>query len=155
MKTKFTLLCVVMLALVAMIGVSRLAVADDADVAVVELQGNDQMQYNLHEFKVKAGQKVKLTMKNAGMLPKVAMGHNCVLLKKGVDLVQFALAANQSPPEYIPEAKKDDILAHTKLLGPGESDTIEFTAPTEAGAYDYLCTFPGHFALMKGKMIVE
>lgn len=127
---------------------------DKADVAVVQIIGNDQMQYNITEFKVKAGQTVKLTMTNAGKLPKVAMGHNIVILKAGVNMIEFAVAANQAPPEYIPQARKDDMIAHTKLLGPDESDTIEFTAPA-AGSYDYLCTFPGHFALMKGKMIVE
>jgi azurin len=77
-----------------------------------------------------------------------------VVLKAGVNMIEFAVAANQAPPEYIPEARKDDMIAHTKLLGPDESETIEFTAPA-AGSYDYLCTFPGHFAIMKGKMIVE
>ena len=127
---------------------------DKADVAVVNLTGSDQMMYNINEFKVKAGQTVKLTMTNIGKLPKVAMGHNCVILKAGVNMIEFAVAANQAPPEYIPEARKGDILAHTKLLGPDESDTIEFTAPAK-GSYDYLCTFPGHFAVMKGKMVVE
>jgi azurin len=31
---------------------------------------------------------------------------------------------------------------------------IEFIAP-EKGTYDYICSFPGHFAMMKGKLIVE
>jgi azurin len=45
-------------------------------------------------------------------------------------------------------------VAHTKLIGGGESDTINFTI-TEPGTYDYICSFPGHLALMKGKLIVE
>ena len=48
-----------------------------------------------------------------------------------------------------------DVIAFTKLLGPDESDTITFTAPKESGAYEYVCTFPGHFAMMRGTMKVK
>ena len=51
------------------------------------------------------------------------------------------------------ERRSDDILWYTKLLQPSQSDTIEFTAPTPA-EYPYLCTFPGHWMLMRGVMTV-
>jgi azurin len=125
------------------------------DVEVV-ISGNDQMQFDKKAFTVTAGEKVKLTFKNIGNLPKVAMGHNLVILNKGANKVEFATAAIPAGPtsEYIPAAKKKEILANTKLLGPKESDSIIFTAP-EPGKYDYLCTFPGHFALMNGAMTVK
>jgi azurin len=47
-----------------------------------------------------------------------------------------------------------EILHHTKLVQAGEQDVIEFTAPTEAGDYPYLCTYPGHWAIMNGVMKV-
>jgi azurin len=50
---------------------------------------------------------------------------------------------------------KKDVLAHTKLLGPGEFDTIEFMAPATPGTLEYVCTFPGHFGTMNGKITVE
>ena len=53
---------------------------------------------------------------------------------------------------YIPEG--DDIIAHTKMIGGGESVEITFDAPA-AGTYDYICPFPGHYGIMKGKFIVE
>lgn len=135
--------------------------ADDAkeeetfDVEV-KLTGNDLMQYDKKAFTVESGQKVKLTFENIGKLPKAAMGHNVVFLKKGVNKVEFATAAITAGPaaDYLPEAKKSEILAHTKLLGPAEVDSIIFTAP-EPGQYDYICTFPGHFALMNGVMTVK
>ncbi|MEC7281083.1 MAG: plastocyanin/azurin family copper-binding protein, partial [Verrucomicrobiota bacterium] len=41
-------------------------------------------------------------------------------------------------------------------LGPGENDTIEFTAPALSGDYEFLCSFPAHlFAGMRGVMTVE
>jgi azurin len=58
-------------------------------------------------------------------------------------------------PTHIPPGKAAMILAQTKLLGPGESETIDFKAPTQPGEYPFLCTFPGHFAMMKGKLVVK
>lgn len=121
----------------------------------IEITGNDQMQYSLKEFEVTAGEKVTIVFKNVGQLPKVAMGHNVVVLKADVQVPAFCMKAMQAQAtDYIPASEKDSIIAHTKVMGPGESETIEFTAPA-AGTYPYCCTFPGHFAVMQGKMIVK
>ena len=122
----------------------------------VKLTGNDTMQYDKKAFTVESGKKVKLTFKNIGKLPKAAMGHNVVILKKGSNKVAFATAAISAGPaaDYMPAAMKDQVIASTKLLGPDEEESILFTAP-EKGTYDYLCTFPGHFALMSGIMTVK
>ena len=120
----------------------------------VTIAGTDMMKYDVVTFEVKAGSKVKVTLKNVGKLPKIAMGHNLVLLKSGITALAFgqkALVAGAGPTNPVPEAVKGDVIAHTKLLGPGESDSIVFTAPAP-GEYEYVCTFPGHFALMRGKM---
>ena len=121
----------------------------------VSIDGTDTMMYSKNSFEVKSGQKIKLTFKNTGKLPKVAMGHNIVILKKSVDLIKFCSEAVKFPTnEYFPKGREKDVIGRTKLLGPGEEDTIYFLAP-EPGTYEYVCTFPGHFALMKGKMIVK
>ena len=121
----------------------------------VEVTGNDQMQFSTKAFTVKSGDTVTLTFKNLGKLPKMVMGHNIVILKAGVEMAPFAMAAMQAKEQdYIPADKADSILAQSKLLGPGETDTLTFTAP-EAGSYIYLCTFPGHFGVMNGVMTVE
>lgn len=128
------------------------AAASD-NVAIVEIESNDQMKYNLSEIRVKAGQKVQLTLKHVGKLPKASMGHNFVLLKEGTDMAKFAMAAGQAREnDYI--AEEASIIAHTKIIGGGESDMIEFEAPA-LGIYDFICSFPGHYAIMKGKFIVE
>jgi azurin len=130
-----------------------------ADVKVT-ITGNDTMQYDKNEFTVTVGQTVALTLKNVGQLPVEAMGHNLVILKPGTDMAKFAMAGmsglSETPKRYVPKEKEwtDKIIVQTKVLGPGQEETIAFTAP-EAGTYDYLCTFPGHFAIMKGKMIVK
>lgn len=128
---------------------------DAAKGAVLEITANDQMQYDKKEFKVKAGEEVTLTLKHAGKMAKDVMGHNWVLLKKGTDLAKFATGAMKAKDtDYIP-ADSDAVIAHTKLLGGGESDTITFKAPEEKGTYEFLCSFPGHYGAMQGKFIVE
>lgn len=124
----------------------------NTSVRTIVLNSNDQMKFDKTEIKVKAGEKIKLVLNHTGKLPKNAMGHNFVLLTKGTDVQKFATAAmNEKATEYIPSK---GVLAHTKLIGGGESTTIEFTAPAK-GTYDFICSFPGHYAMMKGKFIVE
>ena len=124
------------------------------DTIKITLNGNDKMQYDLSEIDVYEGQTVVLTLNHTGTMPMASMGHNVVLLKNGTDLEKFeAEAAKAQKDGYIP-ADTSEIIAHTKLLGGGESDTITFQAP-EKGTYDFLCSFPGHYSVMKGKFNVK
>ena len=126
----------------------------ESNVANVVLTANDMMKYNTNEIKVKAGQKVKLTLRHVGKMDVNIMGHNFVLLKKDADLVAFATAAStQKDNNYIPK-ESQDIIAHTDMIGGGQVTTIEFDAP-EVGTYEFLCSFPAHYAMMRGKFIVE
>lgn len=124
----------------------------------VTISGNDQMQFDVKSFNASKGVEFKLTFKNVGKIPKIAMGHNLVILKKGVSAIAFGqkvLAAGGNATNALPESVMGDVLAHTKLLGPGETEVINFKVPMETGTYEYVCTFPGHFALMRGVMEVE
>ncbi|MCI9844639.1 azurin [Flavobacterium pectinovorum] len=122
---------------------------------VLLIEGNDQMQFNTNELKAVAGKPIKLTLKHVGKIPKEAMGHNLVILQEGTDQSAFALKANEAKAtDYIPESEKASVIAHTKLLGGGEEDTIEFTIDKK-GSYPFICSFPGHVAMMKGVLIVE
>ena len=86
-------------------------------------------------------------------MEKAMMGHNFVLLKKGVSLRDFAESAiTAKENDYIPAGT--DFIAHTGLIGGGESSSVTFDAPA-AGTYDFLCSFPGHYGIMRGKFIVE
>lgn len=118
------------------------------------VEGNDQMKFDTELIRVKAGEEVVLTLKNAGTMPKESMGHNLVILKPSVDLPTFGgEAAAASENEYIPKSSLSSIVAHTKLLGPGEEDKITFVL--EKGTYDYICSFPGHYGVMHGKIVAE
>ena len=123
----------------------------------VEITGNDQMKFDVATIEAKPKQKVIVTLKNVGTMPKMSMGHNWVLLAQGVDPAQFVEASQMHmAAEYIAPEMKDKVLAHTKLLGPGETDTVTFVAPSTPGDYVYICSFPGHFAIgMKGVLKVQ
>ncbi|MBC7568035.1 MAG: azurin [Pedobacter sp.] len=122
---------------------------------VLNLEASDQMKYNLTALKATAGQPIKLTLKHTGKFPITAMGHNVVILKAGTDVDSFAAKALEAKDnQYIPKSEEGSIIAHTKLLGGGEEDTITFTI-AEKGTYTFICSFPGHYTLMKGTLVVE
>ncbi|NNC69834.1 MAG: azurin [Flavobacteriaceae bacterium] len=121
----------------------------------VVIEADDNMRFNKKRIVVNGGQKVKITLKHTGQMAVDLMGHNLVILKKGTNLNEFGQKANAAKDtEYIPADMKDAVIVHTKMIGGGEETTIEFDAP-EAGEYDFLCSFPAHYAIMKGKFVVQ
>lgn len=123
----------------------------------IVITANDSMKFNVTKFEVAAGEEITIVLSNVGTMPKQAMGHNLVLLKKDVNAQAYASAAlKAASTEYVPAALADQVIGHTKLLGPKQKDSFTFKAPTEAGDYTYLCSFPAHFvAGMKGVMTVK
>ncbi|HUP57878.1 MAG TPA: plastocyanin/azurin family copper-binding protein [Bdellovibrionota bacterium] len=113
----------------------------------------DTMAYDKTLLEAKAGETVKLTLRNSAKSP--AMLHNWVLIQPGSTdrVVMAALQAGQGKG-YLPDGSPD-VIAHTRLTNPGESDTIEFKAPATPGDYPFICTYPGHFSLMKGILRVK
>jgi azurin len=131
-------------------GLDQVAVSN-----AIVLEGNDMMKFDKTLFRVKAGETVTLTLKNVGEMPKASMGHNVVVLIPDTDLHAFGgEAAKASASEYVPLTFKSSIVAHTKLLGPGEEDTITFTL-NDKGVYPFVCSFPGHYGVMQGKIVAE
>lgn len=128
----------------------------DPDMANLVISGNDLMQFDKQELRAKGGQKVKLTLRHTGKLDEQVMGHNVVILKMDTNPEDFAAAAATARDNnYIPEGSDDQMVAHTDMIGGGQTTSIEFTAPSEPGEYEFLCSFPGHFQMMRGKFIVE
>jgi azurin len=122
-------------------------------VCKLEITGSDSMQFDKKELAVAADcTSVEVTLKHSGKLPAQAMGHNWVLTKtadmQGVvnDGMGAGLAANHVKPG------DKRVIAHTKIIGGGQSDVVKFpTSGLKQGdAYSFVCTFPGHSALMKG-----
>ncbi|MBS1961807.1 MAG: cupredoxin domain-containing protein [Bdellovibrionales bacterium] len=113
-------------------------------------KNKEEMVFSKATLSVKAGAKVTLTFKNNST--SKGMTHNFVLVKPGKAqaVIDASVAAG---PDKGWVAESADIIAKGKLVDAGESETIEFTAPSEPGEYPYICTFPGH-TTMKGTMKV-
>ena len=132
-------------------------VASAKAVKTVTITATEQMKWDVPTIQATPGEQIHVILKAAGSMPKVAMAHNFVLLKAGVnpqDVSNAAMTARDT--DFIPPAMKDKIIANTGLAGGGETVEITFKAPTKPGTYPYLCTFPGHFAVgMKGELVVK
>jgi azurin len=144
-----------LLALVAALSAGRMVEAQKP--RVVEITAGDNMKYSLETIQAKPGETILVRLKSIGTMPKIAMGHNFVLLKPGTSPLEFANAGlEHRDTDFIDPAMKDKTIATTKIIGPGETAETTFKAPTKPGSYDYLCTFPGHFAGgMKGTLVVK
>ncbi len=100
------------------------------------------------------GEPIKFTLVNPDVVP-----HNWVLVKLGslkrVGKLSNLLVADPDAfaKHYVPES--DDMLVHTSVVDPRSKSTVYFRAPKEPGRYPFLCTFPGHWMVMNGVMIVE
>jgi azurin len=120
----------------------------------VTIEAWKNLTFATTSFKVRAGEPIKLTFQNPDVVP-----HNWALVKPGT-LAKVGDLANKivADPEaavrhYIP--RSDDVLVYTDVVPPSDQFTITFRAPSEPGRYPYLCTFPGHWMVMNGVMIVE
>jgi azurin len=86
--------------------------------------------------------------------PKFNYHHSFVLTKpEKADEVMMQAYRVGAALDFIP--KSDDVLAASKLIGPGETDTVLFRAPDQPGDYPYICTFPGHGKAMRGTLRIE
>jgi azurin len=124
---------------------------------VITIKGNDEMKFDVVSIKAAPGEQVQVKVVTTGKIPKVVMAHNFVLLKKGTNAKAFADEAMKATPasSYIPAALKAQVVAFTGLAGPGETVQVTFTVPKVPGRYEFICTFPGHYAAgMKGVFVV-
>lgn len=144
-------------AAIAVASVVLAAPAFAADCAV-QVEANDAMQFNTKSIDVpKSCKTFAVQLKHVGKLPKASMGHNWVLAKTadvdGVTKDGIAAGLNNN---YL-KAGDARVIAATKLLGGGESDSVNVdVAKLKAGeAYTFFCSFPGHAALMKGTLQVK
>ena len=126
-------------------------VGDTFEIHIQTLK--EQMRYDRTEFTVEAGMKVRLVFSNPD-----SMDHNMIMVEPGaapevaVAAMKMETTGEGVEKQWIPESER--ILFASNLLSRGETQTIEFTAPLEPGLYNYICTFPGHWQLMRGIMIV-
>jgi len=120
----------------------------------VIIEAGTNLSFTVKSFKVRAGEPIRFRFNNPDSVP-----HNWALLKPGSmaavgDLVNRIIAEPDAAyRHYIP--KTDLVLFYTDIVEPQTRATIYFKAPTVPGRYPYICTFPGHWMVMNGEMIVE
>jgi azurin len=139
----------------ALVALPALAGAQPA--RTIEIKGTDDMKFSVTNIAAKPGERIRIVLVSVGNMPKIVMAHNWILLKKGTDQQAFINAsALARDAGFIAPAQKASVLAATTLAGAGEKTEVTFTAPKVAGAYPYVCSFPGHFAAgMKGTLTVK
>lgn len=132
---------------------SRRAGPPGRPVAIRAVNG---LRFDTEAFRVSPGERISLTLGNEDVIP-----HNLVILAEGLHHVRtVGELANRmvSEPDaverhYVPDSPA--VLFHTRVIQAGEADTIDFTAPATPGHYPFVCTFPGHWMLMRGTMVVQ
>jgi azurin len=160
MKTKTFLVTAVLGCVAVLSTISACSRAPEAPPKEITVQADDKMRFDVTAFDASPGQKIKITIKNIGTTPKFSMGHNLVVLDKQITEQNIQAkfldpASSEAAHDYVPQNDKN-VLAHSKLLGPNESDTVTFTAPFVPGQYLYVCSFPGHYTQgTKGFMTVK
>jgi azurin len=111
------------------------------------------MKFDISRFTVEAGQEVEIVFVNPDEMP-----HNLLITAQGaMEVVSLKAEAMMKETDafakhFVP--KTPEVLFATKLLNPGETARLRFTAPKETGSYPFVCTFPGHWRTMNGTMDV-
>lgn len=129
-----------------------------ANECELKIAATDAMQFDTKELSVPASCKeVTLTLTHTGTLPKAAMGHNWVLTK-AADMTAAATEGMSagSDAAYV-KAGDTRVIAHTDLVGGGESTSITFSTAgmSATEAYQFFCSFPGHWAIMQGSFKIK
>lgn len=128
----------------------------DTTAVVIHTPGNnlDEMRYDIDKLKIRAGQTVKLTLKNVARKGAEEMEHNWVVTKPGKDQQVAAEGVKAGEDNNFLPADKQDILAYTPIVEQQEKATITFQMD-KAGEYPFICTHPEHYPTMKGTLVVE
>lgn len=134
------------------------AFAAQAENCVIDLKADDQMKFDQSEVTVAASCKtLQIKLAHTGKLPATAMGHN-VVIALTADIQPIAMDGQKAgaTANYV-AADDKRVIAHTAIIGGGAATTASFTGSAlKAGTdYSFFCSFPGHWAIMKGKLTVK
>jgi azurin len=148
-----------MFALAAALAAATPLAGAPADPAprTVTIGAGDDMKFSVTEVTARRGERLRIVLRSSGTMPKAVMSHNVVVLAKGTDVNAFINASVMARDAgFVAPSFAKQILAATPLAGNGETVEVTFKAPSEAGRYDFVCSFPGHFqAGMRGTLVVK
>jgi len=110
----------------------------------------DELAYDVVEIRARAGSEITIDFANSSG----GMPHNIVFVNGESDINAVGIAALEaSKTDYVPQDEIDRIFGYTAMAGPGETVSVTIQVPAEPGIYPYICTYPGHFTVMQGRLI--
>jgi azurin len=113
-----------------------------------------KIAFDKTELRAKAGTLIEVTFVNDDLLQhNVVIGKPGTLNAIGEAADELARSPQGAARSYVPATSA--VLVSTKLIDPGGSVTFQFQVPNTAGEYPFVCTFPGHWRLMQGVLVVE
>jgi azurin len=129
-----------------------------AETCTIDLKADDMMKFDKSSVTVSGTCKtITINLTHTGKLPAESMGHN-VVIAPASDVQAIGTAGMNAGPaaSYVP-AGDARVIAHTSVVGGGASTSATFdgTKLKAGGDYAFFCTFPGHWAIMKGTLVVE
>lgn len=138
-------------------GAALTPLAAETNGRTIRLTGNDALAYSLPTITAKPGELLTVVLRTMSMQPPSQLAHNFVLLKPAVKVDAFIMNAAMARTEsYLPAKLKDQLIVATSMAAAGETVSATFKAPTTAGRYPYVCTYPGHYSGgMKGTLVVQ
>ena len=123
----------------------------------IDIVATDDMKFSVDTIKAHPGEQIRIRLIVKGVMPKIAMAHNVVVLKLGTDVAKFVTDGGpHRATDFIPPAMIGQVIARTAMAGPGETVQIAFKVPAKPGRYPFICTFAGHYQMgMKGTLVVK
>jgi azurin len=115
-----------------------------------ELTADDSVAFSQTKLSAEAGSKIVVKFTNKSSNKQF----NWVLAKPGRMLRVNTNGQIEGEASGYVKPNDEDVVAHTKLLKPGESDEVTFDAPGP-GDYQYFCTFPGFYTRMNGLLTIK
>jgi azurin len=145
-----------------LVAVSLLTLASSQLMAAeckVTVDSTDQMTYSTKEITIdKSCKTFTVELTHSGALPKNVMGHNLVVAKEAdaQPIATDGIGAGVDK-NYLKDESDPRIIAHTKIIGAGETATatIDVSKLAAGESYAFFCTFPGHISMMKGTVVVK
>ena len=121
------------------------------------IQGNDAMQFDVGSITVPSScSEFTINLRHTGQLPVTAMGHN-VVISRAADRPGIATDAMSGGVEadYV-KPGDDRVIAHTELIGGGQETSVTFPVSKiqGEGPFEFFCSFPGHWTVMRGPIRV-
>ena len=114
----------------------------------------EQMRYDTPRLVVEAGKPFQIILENTDFMP-----HNLVVVAPGARKKVGEATMKMRPDQldgsgraFVPSGR--EILGATRLLEPAQREVLKMTAPNREGDYEYVCTYPGHWEMMWGTLVV-